>query len=233
MGLDAGSNLFSFRDPQSGSLVGFDVDIAREVARDLFGNPGRIEFQILTSEQRLTALEEATVDIVVKTMTITCSRKERVEFSTSYFQAFQRILTVAGSGIRDVADLNGRTVCVVRGTTSLIRIQQLQPGAIILGVPNWADCLVALQQNQADAITTDDAILAGLNAQDPYLEIVGGNLSSEPYGIGITKGNESLVRFVNGTLERIRADGTWDELYRQWLSVLGPSPGPPPARYED
>ncbi|AEF38988.1 transporter substrate-binding domain-containing protein [Hoyosella subflava] len=233
VGLDAGSNLFSFRDPLTGDLVGFDVDIAREIARDIFGDPDRVEFEILTSAERLTALENSQVDVVVKTMTITCERRERVEFSTSYFQAYQRILTVSGSGINSAEDLADRTVCVVRGTTSLARIQRLQPAATILGVPAWADCLVALQQGQADAISTDDSILAGLNAQDPYLEIVGGFLSSEPYGVGININNQDLVRFVNNTLERIRTDGTWNRLYQGWLSVLGPSPGPPPPRYGD
>ncbi|GGC61778.1 putative glutamine-binding protein GlnH [Hoyosella rhizosphaerae] len=233
VGLDAGSNLFSFRDPISGDLVGFDVDIAREIARDIFGDPDRVEFEILTSAQRISALESSQVDVVVKTMTITCERRELVEFSTAYFQAYQRILTVSGSGISSAEDLADRTVCVVKGTTSLTRIQRLQPKATVLGVASWADCLVALQQQQADAISTDDSILGGLNAQDPYLEIVGGFLSSEPYGVGVNLNNPDLVRFVNNTLERIRADGTWNQFYQQWLSVLGPSPGPPPARYRD
>lgn len=233
VGLDAGSNLFSFRDPVSGDVVGFDVDIAREVARDIFGDPSKVEFRILTSAQREQALQDNEVDIVVKTMTITCDRKTRVEFSTTYFQAYQRILTVQGSGINGIADLAGRRVCAARGTTSLARLQRLQPTATVLGVANWGDCLVALQQRQVDAISTDDAILAGLNAQDPFLQLVGARLSSEPYGIGINKDNVELVRFVNGTLERIKNDGTWTNSYNRWLSVLGPSTGPPPANYYD
>ena len=100
-------------------------------------------------------------------------------------------------------------------------------------VVTWADCLVALQQHDVDAISTDDAILAGLVAQDPYLHIVGPNLAEEPYGIGINLTNTPLVRFVNATLDRIRNDGTWDTLYRRWLTVLGPAPGPPTPRYLD
>ena len=91
----------------------------------------------------------------------------------------------------------------------------------------WADCLVALQQRQVDAVSTDDSILAGLVAQDPYLHIVGPSLNEEPYGIGINLQNTGLVRFVNGTLERIRRDGTWNTLYRKWLTVLGPRAGAP------
>lgn len=233
VGLDTGSNLFSFRDPMTGQLVGFDVDIAREVSRDLFGDPNRVDYRILTSAQRLESLQDSSVDIVVKTMTITCDRRQDVQFSTVYFQAQHRVLAVRGSGIRDVGDLADKRVCAVEGTTSLRRLQRLQPAATVVTVPMWADCLVVLQQRQVDAVSTDDAILAGLAAQDPYLQIVGDSLSPEPYGVGINREHPDLVRFVNGTLARIRADGTWNRIYERWLSVLGPSPGPPSAAYSD
>ncbi len=233
VGLDTGSNLFSFRDPVTGRIEGFDVDIAKEVARDLFGDRERVEFRILGSADREAALEGRLVDIVVKTMTITCERRKRVSFSTVYYQASQRVLTMSGSGISGIEDLAGKRVCIVKGTTSLQRMQQMQPAAAILTVPYWADCLVVLQQRQVDAISTDDAILAGLAAQDPYLEVVGEPISDEPYGVGVPKGNDDVVRFVNNTLERVRVDGTWNTSYTRWLSVLGPSPGPPPPRYED
>ncbi|RJO76708.1 glutamate ABC transporter substrate-binding protein [Nocardia panacis] len=234
VGLDTGSNLFSFRDPISGTVVGFDADIAREVARDLLGNPDLIDFRTIGSGDREQALQNHTVDVVTKTMTITCERRQKVTFSTVYLRAGQRVLVVRNSGINGMADLAGKRVCIVRGTTSLDNMRRGQPAATVLTVPSWADCLVALQQRQVDAVSTDDAILAGMAAQDPYTELVGGPISSEPYGIGISKGSDDLVRAVNGTLDRIRADGTWNRLYRQWLqAVLGPTQGPPVPTYQD
>lgn len=233
VGLDIGSNLFSFRDPISGEISGFDVDIAGEVARDIFGTPSQVEYRILASAERITALEKSEVDIVVKTMSITCQRREVVNFSTVYLTANQRILTARDSAIRQAADLSGKRVCVTKGTTSLQRVRQISPPPIIVSVVNWADCLVALQQGQVDAVSTDDSILAGLMSQDPYLHLVGPNMGQEPYGIGLNLHNTDLVRFINGTLERIRRDGTWNTLYRKWLTVLGPAPPPPEARYSD
>jgi polar amino acid transport system substrate-binding protein len=233
VGLDTGSNLFSFRDPDSGVIVGFDADIAREVARDLFGDPDRIEYRSLGSEEREAALIDRRVDMVVKTMTITCARLQRVAFSTVYLQAHQRVLAVQDSGIESLKDLAGKRVCTIRSTTSLEHISRIQPDASILTVPTWADCLVVLQQRQVDAVSTDDAILAGLAEQDPHTKLVGPSISEEPYGIGIPKDDQDLVRFVNGTLDRIRADGTWSRLYTQWLGALGPTPAPPPATYRD
>jgi len=233
VGLDIGSNLFSFRDPITGEITGFDVDIAGEVARDIFGTPSQVEYRILSSADRIAALQNNQVDVVVKTMTITCERKKLVNFSTVYLSANQRILAPRDSTISQPSDLSGRRVCVVKGTTSLKRIQEISPSPIIVAVVTWADCLVALQQRQVEAVSTDDSILAGLVSQDPYLHIVGPSLSEEPYGIGINLQNTGLVRFVNGTLERIRRDGTWNTLYRKWLTVLGPAPAPPVARYSD
>ena len=233
VGLDIGSNLFSFRDPITGEITGFDVDIAGEVARDIFGSPSQVEYRILSSADRIAALQNNQVDIVVKTMSITCDRKKLVNFSTVYLVANQRILAPRDSAISQASDLSGKRVCAVKGTTSLQRIQEISPPPIIVEVVTWADCLVALQQRQVDAVSTDDSILAGLVAQDPYLHIVGPSMNEEPYGIGINLANTGLVRFVNGTLERVRRDGTWNTLYRKWLTVLGPPPAPPVPRYSD
>lgn len=231
VGLDIGSNLFSFRDPITGDITGFDVDIAGEVARDIFGTPSQVEYRILTSADRITALENNQVDIVVKTMSITCERRQLVNFSTGYLQANQRIMAPRDTPIAQASDLSGKRVCAVKGTTSLQRIQQIAPPADVVEVVTWADCLVALQQRQVDAVSTDDTILAGLVAQDPYLHIVGPSMSEAVYGIGVNLENTGMVRFVNGTLDRIRRDGTWNTLYRKWLTVLGPAPSPPTPRY--
>lgn len=233
VGLDVGTNLLSFRDPITGEINGFDVDIAAEVARDIFGSPLQLEYRILSSAERISALQEQKVDIVVKTMSITCQRRTEVNFSTVYLTAHQRILIPRDSAIMDASGLSGKRVCAARGTTSLDRVREITPPATVVAVINWADCLVALQQRQVDAISTDDVILAGLISQDPYLSIVGPYMTEEPYGIGVNLGNPGLVRVVNATLERIRRDGTWTRLWQKWFSALGPAPAPPVPRYSD
>lgn len=241
VGLDTGNNLFGFLDPLTGTLEGFDVDIAREVARDLFGNPDQVQYRMIPDADRESALQRHRVDIIAKTMTITCERKQKISFSTEYFEAHQRVLVLEpGDGlptdipkITDIADLAGHKVCAIKGTTSLSNLQRLVPTATIVTVPTWADCLVVLQQREVDAVSTDDAVLAGLAAQDSRTAILGPPLSVEPYGIGVASDQPDLVRFVNRTLARVRSDGTWDRTYRRWLSILGPSPGAPAPHYQD
>ena len=173
VGVDQNTYLFGFRNPASGQLEGFDIDLAREIARHIFGDPDRIQLRVVDASQRESALQSGLVDLVVRTYTITCARKEKVDFSTVYYYAHQRILSVKGSGIDSAAALSGKRVCAVSGTTSLSRLFALNPRPTLFGVSTWTDCLLLLQQGQVDAISTDDAVLAGLAAQDPNVEVVG------------------------------------------------------------
>jgi len=233
VGVDQNTYLFGFRNPTSGQLEGFDIDLAREIARRIFGDPDRIDLRVVEANRRESALQSGQVDLVVRTYSITCDRKRSVAFSATYYYSNQRILAAKGSGIDSAAALAGKRVCAVWGTTSLPALFALDPRPTLFGVNNWTDCLVMLQQGQVDAISTDDVVLKGLAAQDPNTKMVGGSLGIEPYGIGIKKESGDLVRFVNAVLEEIRADGTWERLYDAWLRSIGPSPGPPKARYRD
>jgi polar amino acid transport system substrate-binding protein len=233
VGVDQNTFMFGYRDPASGQLEGFDIDLAREIARRIFGDPDRVELQVVEAGQRESALASGQVDLVVRTFSITCERKENIDFSTTYFYAHQKILTRKDSKIGSAAELSGKRVCSVSGTTSLKRVFDLDPRPTLIGVTSWTDCLLMLQQGQVDAISTDDVVLKGLARQDPDVDVVGESLGIEPYGVGIKKNNDDLVRFVNGALDDIRADGTWERLYDRWLTSLGPSPGAPTARYQD
>jgi polar amino acid transport system substrate-binding protein len=233
VGVDQNTDLFGYRNPATAQLEGFDIDIAREMARAIFGDPDRIQLRVVNANERESVLQSGEVDMVVRTYSITCARKELVDFSTVYYYANQRILSAKGSGIDSAAALSGKRVCAVSGTTSLSALFALNPRPELFSAPTWTDCLVMLQQGQVDAISTDDAVLEGLAKQDPTVAVVGDSIAREPYGIGIKKENSDLVRFVNSVLERIRNDGTWERLYQARLRELGPSPGPPGPRYQD
>ncbi|MFT3898922.1 MAG: glutamate ABC transporter substrate-binding protein [Gordonia sp. (in: high G+C Gram-positive bacteria)] len=233
VGIDTGSNPFSFRDPLTGDLRGFDVDLARELSKAIFDDPNRIEFRVMRSADRIGALEKREVDVVVKTMSITCERLKKVAFSSPYYVAAQRILAVNNSKINSAADLAGRRACVARGATSAARLRRTVPTVTLVETATWADCLVLLQQGNVDAVSTDDAILAGLAAQDPWLRLVGPSMGEEYYGIGITKGRDELVRFVNAVLANLVATGRWQQISEEWLSVLGSQLKLPQPTYRD
>jgi polar amino acid transport system substrate-binding protein len=98
-----------------------------------------------------------------------------------------------------------------------------------VAVPYWTDCLVLLQQGDVAAICTDDSILDGLAAQDPWTKLVGPRLTDEPYGLAISKQHQEFVRFVNAVLQQLRSNGRWKASYAHWVG--SPVPAPPPAQY--
>ncbi|MFC9552427.1 glutamate ABC transporter substrate-binding protein [Rhodococcus sp. NPDC056960] len=230
--VDQNTNLFSFRDPTTGTLTGYAVDLAREVARDLLGDPGKVEFRPLGADDGAALLSDGDVDMIVRPTALTCDGTRGVEFSTVYLDTARRLVVRTGSGISGPEDLARRRVCTHHDPAAISALMRIAPKATILAVPDWDDCLMAIQQRQVDAVA-GAAVLAGLVAQDPNLQIVGPGSDSARYAIGVAPGNDDLVRSVNGTLERLRADGTWTALYDRWLSPLGPAPAPPVAEYRD
>jgi polar amino acid transport system substrate-binding protein len=233
VGADQNAYLLGYRDPATGQLNGFDIEVARQLAKAIFGTPDAIQFRGLNAADRIPAIQNGDVDVVVRSMTITCDRLQQVAFSTEYLTAAQRVLVNRGSGVRGMDDLGGKKVCAARGSTNIPVIQQAAAHPVAVAADNVSDCMVLLQQGQIDAVSTDDSILVGLAAQDPNTEVVGAPLTSNPVGIAMPKAATDLVRFVNAVLDRIRADGTWTAIYQRWFGALGPPPPPPAPRYLD
>jgi len=236
VGVDQNTYLWGYRDPVSGQLSGFDIDMLRQVSQAIFGTPDAIRFTIVPNADRIQAVESGEVDIVAETMTMTCDREKSVDFSTVYYEANQKILVPDNSPITGPQDLGGKRVCGPADSTSIQNL--VKPGMPrhieIWAVQDMTDCLVMLQQDQVDAISTDDAILVGLQAQDPNTTIINVPLNSEPYGMAISKAHPDFTRFVNGVLAQVRADDTWTQIYQHWLAphIAGPIPTPPPANYK-
>ena len=230
-GIDQNTLLFAYFNPLDGRLEGFEIDVLRDLAQAIFGNPNRIQFKAVTTAERIPAVQSGSVDLVADAVTITCARRRQVDFSTVYYNAGQRVLVPRDSTIHSVSDLTGKPVCATRGSTSLDNIERVAPRAISYPVAQRTDCLVALQQGQVDAITSDDSILIGLKAQDPYTKIVGPSISDQPYGIAISKAHPDFVRFVNGVLARMRSNGMWRATFTRWLGKFTPTPAPPRASY--
>ncbi|GAA4603096.1 polar amino acid transport system substrate-binding protein [Actinoplanes octamycinicus] len=234
VGIDQNAYLFGYRDPNTGDLVGFEIDIARAMAQAIFGDAKKIQFLAITTADRIPVLQNGKADMVVRTMSMTCERWQQVSFSTEYLTSHQRLLVRKGSGIKEFTDLGGRKVCATRGSTSIVTIAEQPSKPIPVATDSTLDCLVMLQQGQVDAVSTIDVLLAGLAAQDPSTEVVGKDSSNEPSGVGISKNSPDLVRFANGVLEKMRADGSWTTIYNRWLrQPLGPAPAPPAPVYRD
>lgn len=238
VGVDQNTMFFASIDRRTGKNVGFDIDMAEAVGLALFGEPGHVDYQVITQAQRIPVLQSGEVDLVVDTMTITCDRKTQVSFSGNYYDDGQRILVPRDSTARSIGDLAGQRVCTARVTTSIVTLRE--SNVLPYAVDNWTDCLVALQRGEVDAISTTGALLAGLQAQDADTTIVGPRFTDEPHGMAVRLGDAEFVRFLNRLLADMIEDGRWRTLYDKWLSTAladptdpGAAPKPPETRYRD
>ncbi|MFI6682377.1 glutamate ABC transporter substrate-binding protein [Streptomyces sp. NPDC050485] len=237
-GVDQNSFRWGYRNPATGTLEGFDIDLVKAIAKNILGDENAVIYRAIPTSQRIPALQNGTVDVVVRTMTVNCTRIKQASFSTAYFEAGQQVLAPKVSGIKGFdSSLNGKRVCVAAGSTAFDALKADPHGTDYqdFTVPNQLDCLVRLQQNLVDAVVTDNALAAGQAAQDPAVQLKGSPFTTEYYGVAVKLGNDDLVQRINQVLVDYRNGGDsspWMTAYRKWLAADLPGiSGPPAPKY--
>jgi glutamate transport system substrate-binding protein len=226
---------FGQKNPTTGQVEGFDVEIAKQIAAAIFGGTPesvtpKIEFVEAVSKNREPFIQNGNVDIVVATYTINDTRKQVIDFAGPYFVARQDIMVKANdNSIKSVTDLNGKKVCTVKGSTSEKNVREKAPQAEVVLFDTYSQCAEALTDGRVAAETTDNTILAGLVQQNNgAFKLVGNPFSDEPYGIGLKKGDEAFRTFLNDTIAKIESDGQWATAFAATLGKLNlPTPQPP------
>ncbi|WP_353829038.1 glutamate ABC transporter substrate-binding protein [Agromyces sp. SYSU T0242] len=209
--------LFGLVGPD-GIPVGFDVEIAKIIAAELGISADQIEWVETVSANREPFIENGQVDFVVATYTINDDRKQVIDFAGPYFEAGQSILVLADNeDIMSEDDLVGQPVCSVTGSTPAANLKDL--GADVIETDTYSNCLEPLRSGQAVAVSTDNVILAGLVDQNPgEFKVVGEPFTSEPYGIGVMKGDDDFRSFINDVLEQSYEDGSYEAA---WEATAG------------
>ncbi|MFD9932695.1 glutamate ABC transporter substrate-binding protein [Streptomyces massasporeus] len=232
VGVDQNSYRWGYRNPNSGKtaeLEGFDIDLVHRIAKDILGDPDAVQFKAIPTDQRIPAIQDGRVDMVVRTMTINCDRIGDVAFSAPYFKTGQQVLAPKSSPVKGYDDtLADRRICTAAGSTAFAALEADQKDGklpastdISTTVPNQLDCLVRLQLGEVDAVVTDGALAASQAAQDPTVQLKGDAFTAEYYGVAMKKDADDLVRRVNQILVDYRkdtADG-WQTSYEKWLSA--------------
>ncbi|MEV0965165.1 glutamate ABC transporter substrate-binding protein [Streptomyces sp. NPDC049910] len=217
-----------------GDYEGFDVDVARYVARQLGYDPSDIVFKEAKSADRETLLQRGDVDFIAASYSINDERRKKVDFAGPYFLAHQDVLVRAGDdSIRSPADLNDRRLCSVTGSTSAQNVKtKLAPRAQLQEYGGYSECLTGLENGTIDAVTTDDAILAGYAAQDQFkgrFRLGGFKLSDELYGIGVKKGDTELRNDINAALRKMVQESAWKKAVEANFGPAGYQSEPPPG----
>ncbi|MFL6054489.1 MAG: glutamate ABC transporter substrate-binding protein [Actinoallomurus sp.] len=202
----------------NGTYKGFDVDVAREIARRL--GIKQVTFKSVSSGEREAALRNGAVDMVVKSYSITQQRKTQVVFAGPYYVAHQDILVRGGeTTVRNVRDLRGKRLCQVTGSVSWQRVtEERKINARLVPASTYGECLDDLIADKVDAISTDDLILAGFAAQrGNQVRFVNAPFSDERYGVGLSPGDIRGCEDVNKAITEMYQDGTAATLLHRWF----------------
>ncbi|MEU9131530.1 glutamate ABC transporter substrate-binding protein [Kitasatospora sp. NPDC048540] len=229
VGIDQNSYHWGYRNPQTGTIEGFDIDLAHAIAKSLLGDPDKITFKAVPTARRIDAVKAGEVDLVVRTTTITCARMQEVAFSRPYFAAGQRLVVPKSAKATSVDQgLKGKRVCTAASSSSDTELKTNRHGASeVTVVENQLDCLVLMQLGKVDATLTDAVLAAAQAAQDPTVEVVGETLLAGWMGVVVNQADTDLVAWVNQALLDYRADGGWRRSYDHWLAgSMGTSPDP-------
>ncbi len=207
---------FNYFDERN-QLVGFDVDIAREIARRLQREPVLVT---TAWDGILAGLSSGKYDVIVGSMAITEERKKSVDFTDPYYTSGARLIARQGSNVTRIADLRGKVVGVTVGETYAHYLREHDPGVKRLasykgGVPNL---LLELRNGRIDAFVTDGLVgLHAIKTAKSDAEPAGDFLYREEMGIALAKGHDALLAEVNEALAAMKADGEYARISDKWF----------------
>jgi glutamate transport system substrate-binding protein len=212
-----------------GTVEGFDVDVAKYVAKELGVPESGIEFKETTSANRESFLQSGQVDLVFATYSITEERKAKVSFGGPYYVARQDTLVRADDkSISKAQDLRGKKLCKAAGSNSYKRVIDPPPDgklnipATPVDASSYSECIAKLKNKALDAVTTDDLILAGFaNQQKGTFRVINDPFTEEKYGVGMKKGDTETCNAVNAAITKMFSDGTAKTLLEKHFSGTG------------
>jgi ABC-type amino acid transport substrate-binding protein len=208
---------FGFVDEKR-QVVGFEVDIARELAANLLGNRDAVELVEVSGPNRIPFLVTGKVDLVIATLSITPERAKTISFSEPFYTGGYTIMVAKDRGdIKGLSDLSGKRVVMTRGSTAEPLLNKLNPAPQqVLKMEQISELFSVMQTGRADAAVQDIALLQPFVSKHPEYKLVGGLLNEEPWGVGIRKDDRDTIKWVNEALAQMRKEGKFDALLKKW-----------------
>ena len=211
----------------NGKYAGFHIEMAERIVADLskqLGKPLKINYQPMTSQNRMALVKNGVIDFECSSTTHTKARQKEVDFALTTYVDETRVAVRADSGIQKLADLNGKTVAVTTGSTSVqhLRRQERSQGLEfreIMG-KDHADSFLLLESGRADAFVRDGVTLARSIAmsQNPQnFKILSQALAAEPIACMLRKGDDKFREAIDASIRRQMADGSLQKLHEKYL----------------
>lgn len=202
---------------ENGELKGFDIDIAKKIAKNIFGDENKVEFIEVTADNRISKLMEESIDIVVATMTDTEQRRLVVDFSIPYYTSGQAVMCKKNSHVSSIADLSNHSAVVVRGSTAEKTLRSLYRRSNIILANNYKEAFNNVTSVENSCLIADEVILKGFVSDNPSYFIFNKKLTVENYAVALRQDEEKLKKIVDYTINQLKNSGELENLTRKWI----------------
>lgn len=210
---------FGFKDPKTGKIEGFEIDLAKALAKKILGDENKLDMQGVVAKTRGPLLDNGDLDIVIATFTITEERKKSYNFTEPYYTDGVGLMVKKSSGLKSLKDMNGKRIGVPQSATTRKALQaevDKLPGLKVnfLEFGTYAEVKTALDSGRVDAYSIDVAILMGY--LDDSVEILADRYAPQLYGAAIKKSNTGLAKLTDDMFEEMKKNGEMDKLLKKW-----------------
>ena len=218
---------FGTVNPKTNKNEGYDIDFARYIANKLGVN---VEFRPVTASSRIPMLMDGRVDMLAAAMTKNAERAKQIDFSYTYFRTGQKFLAEKKK-FKTLKDFEGKKIGTSRGSAAEQVLATVVPTAVIVSFDDYPKAITGLRQKKVEAVTTDEAILAGQlflleksGATTGKFEIPDIRISTALYGFGIRKGDAEFMKFINNTLLEMERNGEAKNIFTRWFGPKSECP---------
>ena len=209
---------FGLMNIDTREFEGFEIDVAREVCKRIYGDDVQVEFQAVTAKTRGPLLETGELDMVAATFTITDERKETYNFTQPYYTDHVKLMVKKSAGFTDFKSMDGKTVGVSQSATTE---QSLKEAASEAGISlkfseysSYPEIKAALDSGRVDCFSVDGSILSGY--LNDAMMLLPDEFAPQEYGIAIAKRNNKLAEKADEAISEMKQDGELEKIMERW-----------------
>jgi polar amino acid transport system substrate-binding protein len=210
---------FSFTNAQTREVQGYDVDFCGALAKSL---GVKLELKLVAVPARIAELQQGRVDVLAANLGYTPERGEQIVFSDSYYVSLTKVASRKADAFKKPTDLSGKRVAAAKGSTSEAGARKFIPNVDVVTFQDAPSIFLALQQGKVDGIVVSEQVLVKWQKEaqgTAPIDILEPALFTEPWGVGMRKGETALIKHVNGALEAMEKNGEAAKIFDKWLGT--------------
>ena len=211
---------FGYTDTGSRAVIGYDVDVCNAVAKRL---GVKADIKPVSIEARIPQLQQGHMDLLAAGLAYSAQRAGQIDYSDAYYVSQNIVAARTSRGFTSIGDLAGKRISFVKGSISESYIKEQIPTATAIGFEDVSTAFTALMQGKVEGFSTSEEtfqkLASRLGANASSYATVQPAIGREVWGLGVRKGQKTMLQAVNGALRDMEASGESQAIFDKWLGT--------------